>query len=280
MTTWFITGIARGLGRALAQAALERGDTVIGTSRSGGIPFADTAGSLHVLDLDLNDAAAIERTVETAFALGGRIDVMVNNAGYGLLGPVEEASDDDLARLFEVNLFAPFRVLRAALPRLRAQGGGHIVNVTSVAGRAPIASTGLYAAAKAGMEALSHSLAQEVAPFGIRVTAVAPGTLRTDFFSDHSIRRTASGKNDVYASTVGKALAAFEAIAGHETGDPALVAAAIIAVVNADDPPGHLLLGSDALRRARDYLDGRRREIDHWEALTLSTDVEQGRADD
>ena len=274
MKTWLITGISRGIGQALAQAALARGDTVIGTVRSGAAdPEADT-GKLHLLQLDIADKAAVETTVSRAFELSERIDVIVNNAGYGLLGAIEEATDAEVERLFEVNFFGPFRLIRAALPRLRAQGSGHIVNITSMAGRAPMAGSGAYAAAKSAMEGLSQSLSQEVAPLGIKVTAVAPGGFRTDFLSDHSIRRT-KGVSDAYAGTVGQALTHLDEITGKQIGDPARAAAAILAAVDAETPPLHLLLGSDALRRAREKADAVIEEMDRWEDVTRSTDFHQ-----
>jgi NAD(P)-dependent dehydrogenase (short-subunit alcohol dehydrogenase family) len=173
MKTWFITGISRGLGKTLAEAALARGDTVIGTVREGAPDISPGRGTLHVLTLDVADADAIAPAVAEAFAKTARVDVLVNNAGYGLLGAIEEASDAEVARLFDVNVFGPFRLIRAALPRLRQQGSGHIVNITSIAGRAPMASPGMYAAAKSAVEGLSQSLGQEVAPFGLKVTAIA-----------------------------------------------------------------------------------------------------------
>ena len=270
MTTWLITGISRGLGRALAEAALARGDTVVGTVR-GGRPTLAEAEGLHVVPFEAEDPAAAETTVARAFDLVGRLDVLVNNAGYGLLGAVEDARDDDVARLFEVNLFGPFRLIRAALPRLRAQGSGHIVNVTSIAGRAPMASSGLYAAAKSALEGLSQALSQEVAPLGIKVTAVAPGGFRTDFLSAHSVRRS-DGTSDAYAGSVGVALAHLDAVAGRQIGDPARAAVAILRAVDAEEPPLHLLLGSDALRRARAKVEAITREINAWEDVTLSTD--------
>ena len=270
MTTWLITGISRGLGRALAEAALARGDTVVGTVR-GGRPTLAEAERLHVLPFEAADPAAAEATVSHAFGIVGQLDVLVNNAGYGLLGAVEDARDDDVARLFEVNLFGPFRLIRAALPRLRAQGSGHIVNVTSIAGRAPMASSGLYAAAKSALEGLSQALSQEVAPLGIKVTAVAPGGFRTDFLSAHSVRRS-DETSDAYAGSVGVALAHLDAVAGRQIGDPARAAAAILRAVDAEEPPLHLLLGSDALRRARAKVEAVTREIDTWEGVTLSTD--------
>lgn len=271
MKTWFITGISRGLGLALAEAALAEGDTVIGTVRSGAPNLAASQGTLHVLTLDMADGVAAEAAVERAFALAGRIDVIVNNAGYGLLGAVETASDAEVARLFEVDVFGPFRIIRAALPRLRAQGAGHIVNITSIAGRAPGPGSGLYAAAKHALEGLSAVLAQEVAPLGLKVTAVAPGAFRTDFLSAHSIRKSAA-EDAAYAESVGRSAAAFDAMASRQLGDPDRAAQAILAAVRADDPPLHLLLGSDALRRARTKLDAVIAEMARWEEVTIGTD--------
>ena len=271
MKTWLITGTSRGLGQALAQAALDRGDTVIGTVRDSAADLNAGTGKLHVLHLDVADRQAAEPAVARAFELGGRIDVIVNNAGYGLLGAIEEATDAEVDHLFEVNVFGPIRLIRAALPRLRTQRNGHIVNVTSIAGRAPMASSGIYAAAKSAMEGLSRSLSQEVGPLGIKVTAVAPGGFRTDFLSDRSIRRS-SGTEDAYAGTVGRALAHLADVKGKQIGDPARGASAILAAVDAKAPPLHLLLGSDALRRAREKEDEVIEEMDRWEDITRRTD--------
>lgn len=276
MKTWFITGVSRGLGKALAEAVLARGDTVLGTVREGTPALATGSGTLHVIPLEITDAAVVKAAIDEAFAKHGPIDVLVNNAGYGLLGAIEDATESDTAHLFDVNLFGPLRLIQAALPHLRAQASGHIVNITSIAGRAPMASSGVYAAAKSAMEGLSQSLAQEVAPFGIKVTAVAPGGFRTDFLSDHSIRRSGKGSSDAYAETVGTALAHLGEIAGRQIGDPARAAAAIMAAVDTEQPPLHLLLGSDALRRTREKLATVTREIDAWETVTLGTDFPEG----
>jgi NAD(P)-dependent dehydrogenase (short-subunit alcohol dehydrogenase family) len=270
MKTWFITGISRGLGRALAEAAVKAGDTVIGTVRSGTPDLAAAPGKLHVITVDVADGAAAEAAVKQAFALAGRIDVIVNNAGYGLLGATEKATDAELERIFAVDVFAPFRIIRTALPYLRAQGSGHIINITSIAGRAPAPGYSLYAAVKFALEGISVSIAQELAPFGIKVTAVAPGAFRTDFLAPSSIRK--SEADAAYAENIGRITAAFDANDGKQLGDPARAAEAIIAAVNADTPPLHLLLGSDALRRAREKLDAVIEEIDRWEDLTRSTD--------
>ncbi|CAH2602085.1 SDR family NAD(P)-dependent oxidoreductase [Rhodovastum atsumiense] len=271
MTTWFITGISRGLGLALARAVLAQGDSVIGTVRAGRPEITTGAERLQVLTLDMLDAPAVPAAVERAFALaGGRIDVIVNNAGYGLLGAIEPATDAELARLFEVDVFAPFRIIRAALPRLRAQGSGHIINITSIAGRAPGVGSGLYAAAKYALEGLSASLALEVGPLGIKVTAVAPGAFRTDFLSAHSIRHSAA--DAAYADSVGRSDAHFTAMAGRQAGDPDQAAQAILALARAEDPPLHLLLGSDALRRFRVKQETMAAEIEAWREVTLGTD--------
>lgn len=274
MKTWFITGISRGLGKGLAQAALARGDTVVGTVREGAPDLDAGKGKLHVLTVDLTNAGAIATTVSAAFDAVGHIDVLVNNAGYGLLGAIEEATDAEFERLFAVNVFAPFAIIRAALPALRRQGSGHILNITSIAGRAPAGSSGLYSATKAALEGLTQSLAQEIAPFGLKVTAIAPGAFRTDFLSDHSIRRSQGGAH--YADSVGTGIARLDAMAGRQIGDPVKAATAILKLVDTAQPPLHLLLGSDALRRAREKLDTVIDEIDRWEDVTRSTDHEDG----
>lgn len=270
MKTWFITGISRGLGKALAEAALTRGDTVIGTVRKGSPDIAPGNGTLHVLTLDIANTGSVAPIVAKAFEKGGHIDLIVNNAGYGLLGALEQVSDAELERLFAVNVFGPFAVIRAALPCLRDQGAGHIINITSIAGRAPTASSGLYAAAKSAMEGMTQSLAQEIAPLGLKATAIAPGGFRTDFLSDHSIRR--SQVASVYDQSVGKSVAHLDAMAGRQLGDPARAAMAILKIADAEKPPLHLLLGSDALRRAQEKMDAVIEEMDAWEDLTRSTD--------
>ena len=271
MTKWFITGISRGLGQALAQAALARGDLVIGTTRDGKHGIAESRGTLHVLTLDVADRVAVASIVAEAFELAGGVDVVVNNAGYGLLGAIEDASDTEAAHLFEVNVFGTFRVIRAALPLLRRQGHGHIINITSIAGRAPGAGAGLYSASKSAIEGLSQSLAQEVGPLGIKVTIVAPGAFRTDFLSECSIRKSAPAA-DAYADSVGKALGRLDEMAGKQAGDPERAARVLLEVVDSEQPPLHLLLGSDALRRAREKLEALTKEMNRWEKVTRGSD--------
>ena len=203
--TWLITGVSRGLGKALAQAVLDNGDIVIGTTRNGKADLNGDANTLKLFEMELTDPAQIKHTVEAAYQLHGRLDVVVNNAGYGLLGALEEASDEDIKQVFDVNFFGVVHLLQAVLPYLRQQSSGHLVNISSIAGLAPMAGSGLYAAAKCAVEGVSQSLAQEVEPLGIQVTLVEPGAFRTDFLTDHSIRNSQASISD-YLPTSGKAI--------------------------------------------------------------------------
>jgi NAD(P)-dependent dehydrogenase (short-subunit alcohol dehydrogenase family) len=267
--TWFITGISRGFGKSLAEKALLQGDIVIGTVRSGKPDIAPSP-DLHVLTLDVADAAALPAAIDAAFAVTGRIDVLVNNAGYGLLGPLEHATDEQIEHLFAVDIFAPIHLIRAALPGLRRQGSGHIINITSIAGRAPGAGSALYATVKHALEGLSHALEPELKPLGIAVTAVAPGAFRTDFLDPHSIRKS-TGEADDYAA-VTAALARLDGMAGKQIGDPDRASDAILQLAATANPPTHLLLGSDALTRHRARLKAEIDEIDAWESVTSGTD--------
>lgn len=274
MKTWLITGVSRGIGKALAEAALARGDLVIGTVREGDPGITAGKGKFHCLRLEMRDPVAIQETVARAFDLAGRLDIVVNNAGYGLLGAMENASDGEMTRLFEVNVFGPVRLIRAALPRLRAQRAGHIINITSIAGRAPMPGSVLYAATKSALEGLSEALCLEVSHLGVKVTAVAPGAFRTDFLSEHSVRKSDPASED-YAGSTGKTLERLDAMAGKQAGDPALAALAILKLADSNTPPAHLLLGTDALQRARERLDVVIEQIDDWEDTTRSTDFPQ-----
>ena len=270
---WIITGASRGLGRELARAVLARGDTAVGTSRNGRIDLGPDAGpgTLDPVALDVTDPAQVQAVVEGVRERHGRIDVLVNNAGSGLLGPVEEATEAEAAETFEVNFFGPLRLIRAALPILRAQRSGHIVNLSSIAGIAPGAGSGLYAASKFALEGLSQSLAQEVAPLGIRVTVVEPGAFRTDFLSGQSIRYSEASLDD-YRATAGKMVDYLRDLDGKQAGDPVRGAQAIIEAVLDPEPPRQLLLGSDALARAQAQHQRFGAEMARWESLTRSTD--------
>ncbi|PTQ07854.1 short-chain dehydrogenase [Sphingomonas oleivorans] len=271
---WFITGISRGLGYALAHAALEHGDQVIGTTRSGRVPDGLPAHNLDVLPLEAGDPTSIEHAFASAYALHDRIDVLVNNAGYGLLGPVETASDQEVRDIFNINLFAPLAIIRHALPKMRDQGRGHIINISSIAGIAPAPGSGIYAGTKAALSAISYALAQELAPFGLWVTSVEPGSFRTDFLSSRSVLRTGSNVDD-YAATSGRAVDGLLTKDGKQAGDPRRGALAILEAVNADEPPLDLLLGSDALQRAQTRLDRFDDDLRRWEDVSRGTDFRE-----
>ncbi|MBU9337485.1 oxidoreductase [Burkholderia multivorans] len=268
-----ITGVSSGFGRALAQAALEAGHTVVGTVRSEqaardfealGAQRA-IARVLDVTDFDAIDGvvAEIERTV-------GAIDVLVNNAGYGHEGVMEESPLSELRRQFDVNVFGAVAMMKAVLPFMRMRRRGHIVNITSMGGHITMPGLTYYCGSKFALEGISDALRQEVAPLGIAVTAVAPGSFRTDW-AGRSMVRTPRSIAD-YDGLFDPVRAARVARSGKQPGDPHKAARAILAVLAAEQPPAHLLLGSDALGLVMQRLSAWEDEIRAWEALTVSTD--------
>jgi NAD(P)-dependent dehydrogenase (short-subunit alcohol dehydrogenase family) len=271
--SWFITGISRGFGRALAIELLDRGHTVVGTTRDGDSDLGAGAGTLHTVELDVTAPGKAAVAVGQAVALAGRIDVVVNNAGYGLLGAVEETSEEAARHLFEVNFFGALNVIQAALPILREQGSGHIVNISSVAGRDPAPGAALYAASKCALAGLSEGLAGELAPLGIHVTIVEPGAFRTDFLEPTSIR-TPADRIAAYQGTSGANLDRLGNLAGKQMGDPVKGVRAIIEAVEAPSPPLHLVLGSDSLERSRANVARLAEDMDRWEQASRETAFE------
>ena len=271
---WFITGVSSGFGREIARAALARGDTVAGTLRQKAQLDAFRAlapGRAHALQMDVTDAAAIGRAVEEAVRTAGRIDVLVNNAGYGQVGVAEEVSEQQTRRLFETNFFGALKVVLAVLPHMRAQHSGHIINISSVAGMIGIPGMALYSAAKFALEGLTEALAGEVAPLGIRVTIVEPGGFRTDF-AGRSISQPERSVPDYAPTPAGKVRERLAASAGQQPGDPAKAAAAILNLVDAPSVPLRLALGSDALKMLGARLARVTQDYDAWQAVTRSTD--------
>ena len=271
---WLITGCSKGLGRALAEQALEAGYRVVVTARRAADIADLTArhGDRAVaVALDVTDRAQIGAAVAIAEKRFGGVDVLVNNAGYGYLGAIEEGDEADLRALFETDLFAPVALIKMVLPGMRARRRGHIVNISSIGGLVTYPGVGYYHMAKFGLEALSDALAKEVAPLGIGVTVVAPGAFRTDFRGPDSIKQSATRIED-YADTAGKARAGTQAGHRKQQGDPVRGARAIITAVEAEKPPVHLLIGGDALDQFRAKLDDMRRETDAWENVTRGTD--------
>jgi NAD(P)-dependent dehydrogenase (short-subunit alcohol dehydrogenase family) len=270
--TWFITGVSSGLGRAVALAALDRGDVVVGTVREPEAARAFEARGGHALILDITDTAAVNAVLAAAEAVTGQIDILVNNAGYGLVGAVEEASLDEVRAQFETNVLGPLAVLKAALPAMRARRAGRVINITSVSGLAVWAGTGVYCASKWALEGLTQALAQEVAELGVKVINVAPGGLRTDFASGS--KAVVARKLADYDGLARDAERIMAEHAGQEPGDPAKAAQAILTIADAEDPPMHLLLGEDALKYAGHAAQNLAANMDAWKPLSLSIGFE------
>nr|WP_296772486.1 oxidoreductase [Rhodococcus sp. (in: high G+C Gram-positive bacteria)] len=262
---WLITGASSGFGHALAHAAIRRGDTVVATARN----TDDLDDCAHGLHLDVTDTDSIRSAVSRAIEIHGRIDVVVNNAGHGLVGATEEVHDSALRDILDTNLFGVWRVVREILPHFRKQGSGHFVQMSSVGGVVGNPGHAAYAASKFALEGMSEALAGEVAGFGIGVTIVEPGPFRTDF-AGRSLEM--SDALPEYADTPGGILRArFRDQDGRQPNDPALAAEAIIEAVNVEHPPLRLPLGPEAVARIRSKLRRQLEDIDTWEALAIAT---------
>jgi NAD(P)-dependent dehydrogenase (short-subunit alcohol dehydrogenase family) len=262
--TWFITGASRGFGRIWAEAALKRGDRVTATARK----LADVADleerfgdKVLPLALDVTDSAQVQQTVHQAYAHFGRLDVLVNNAGASLLAATEEASDEQIRGLFDANYFGMVRVLRAALPLLRKQGSGHILGVSSGLGITALPLIGFYCATKWAVEGLHESLAQEVRAFGLKVTLVEPGAYATDFGKSAQIADALEPYAEFRKQFVTH-------LANGERGDPEVTAEAILKLVDAENPPLRLGLGTSILPRARAAYAERLKTWDAWEDVS------------
>lgn len=231
------------------------------------------AGRCHILALDITDAAQIKAVIAEAATITGRLDVIVNNAGYGLIGAVEECSEEQTRRNFETNFFGTLNVIRAALPGLRAQRSGHIVNISAAAAIANYPGFGVYGAAKAAVESLSESLRLELAPHGIKVTLVQPGPFRTAFI-ERGLDHAESWPE--YAGTAGKFAAFLKSVNGKQPGDPERAAALIVKMVHDGQSPMRLPLGKYAVKKFRDTANTRLRELETWEQAAKETDFAVG----
>ncbi|MBA2937147.1 SDR family NAD(P)-dependent oxidoreductase [Paenibacillus sp. CGMCC 1.16610] len=269
---WLITGSSRGFGRSLAEAVLAKGDRLVATARKTEqlADLADKYGNqVRIVQLDVNKYDQAEAAIKVAFDTFGQLDVLVNNAGYGNVSSIEETSMEDFRAQVETNLWGVINVTKAALPLLREQGHGHIVQFSSIGGR--IAAPGLapYQAAKWAVEGFSEVLAKEVEPLGIKVTLIEPGGFRTDW-AGSSMQQLQP--RDEYKNTVGYMMKHFRDNSGKEKGDPEKAAQAIITIVDEENPPLRLLLGSDAVELANAMDNGKLEETKRWEKISLSTD--------
>ena len=264
--TWLITGASRGLGRIWAEAALSRGDKVAATARK----LEDVADlkerfgdAMLPLALDVTDAEQVRQVVAQAHAHFGHLDVVINNAGYSLVGTVEEAGEADIRALFDTNYFGTIRVIQAALPLLRQQGSGHIIGVSSGLGIVPMPLIGFYCSSKAAIESLHESLAQEVEAFGIKVTLIEPGAYATEFSSASSLKRADS--LEVYDSLRQQI---FGNLSGEKRGDPQATAEAVLQLVDAPEPPLRFILGNQNLPQARAAYAERLATWEAWEEVS------------
>jgi len=268
-----ITGVSSGFGRALAQEALAAGYTVVGTVRSAPAAREFEALSAHAAFarvLDVTDFDRIDGIVAEIEANAGPVDVLVNNAGYGHEGIMEEAPLAEMRRQFDVNVFGAVAMMKAVVPFMRARRRGRILNITSMGGHITMPGIAYYCGSKFALEGISETVGKELEPFGIAVTAVAPGSFRTDR-AGRSMARTPRSIAD-YDALFDPIRKAREEKSGKQLGDPAKAARAMLAVIAAEHPPAHLLLGSDALRLVRTKLSALEAEIRAWEAVTVSTD--------
>ena len=272
---WFITGASRGFGLLVARDALARGDAVVAAARNPQT-IVDALGvhpRLLPVPLDVTKEAAAVLAARAAVERFGRIDVLVNNAGYGILGAVEETSAEEVRRNYETNVFGLLNVSRAVLPVMRKQRSGHVINISSLGGYQAYHGWGVYGSTKFAVEGLSEAMAQELAPLGVHVTVVEPGFFRTDFLDATSLVETAARIED-YQDTVG-AMRVFAAGANHaQPGDPAKLSLALLKLADAAQPPLRLQLGSDAVARAYAKHQQVERELSQWKELALSTDFE------
>ncbi|MFM0248282.1 SDR family NAD(P)-dependent oxidoreductase [Paraburkholderia sediminicola] len=271
---WFITGSAGGIGAGIARAALTAGDLVVATDLDPErLQQVYAASAAHVLtaQLDIRDAAQAEAAVDAALARFGRIDVLVNNAGYGQFGPFEEIEPEAIERQFATNVFGTFNVTRAVLPVMRRQRAGLVINMSSNGGFKGVRGASMYSSTKFAIEGFSEALAQEIADFGLKLTIVEPGAFRTDFLDDRSLKRGTHDLDD-YADFRAKANAVFEARNHDQVGDPDKLGRALVQLANETNPPLRFVAGADALKVVVDKLEYVAREVARWRELSLSTD--------
>ncbi len=270
---WFVTGASSGFGKEIVRAVVAQGGQVFATARNPA-DLADLVqqgeGGVFAHALDVTDPDAIKAAVKAAHSAMGGIDVLVNNAGYGMIDSIEESDEAALRTMFEVNFFGLANLTRAVLPGMRGQRRGWVINISSIGGRTTVPGGGYYSATKYAVEALSDALRRETAHLGIGVTVIEPGAFRTDF-AGRSLVVGPPGAMD-YAESVGTMKAALKAYDGKQPGDPARAAAAIVAAVDSDTPPHILVLGKAAVDIIADVLKTQTAELEQWRDLSVSTD--------
>ncbi|MFV1448504.1 SDR family NAD(P)-dependent oxidoreductase [Maribacter sp. HS] len=272
---WFITGASKGMGLEITKAVLRNGDKVIATSRNTDTligKIEENEGNLLPIKLDITNEKEVKKAIIKGIDELGHIDVVVNNAGYNLLGNIEELSDAEFRKTMDVNVFAMTHIIRNVLPHLRNQKSGHIINIASMMGYMSYPANGSYSASKYAVIGLSEALAQEIAPFGIKVTILTPGTFRTNFMNEDSLN---VAKNKIDAYNLDKQVAQFTGFDGKQLGNPEKLAAVVRKLAEMPNPPLHLPLGSDSYNAILEIRKNEKEEMEQWIALSLSTDFEQ-----
>lgn len=270
---WLVTGSARGLGREIVEAALAAGEQVVATARDPRRleDLVERYGErVRAVALDVTDPAAARAAVQATLDAFGRLDVVVNNAGFGHLVPFEQTSEDDFRAQIDTNFYGVVNVTRAALPTMRQQRSGHIIQISSVGGRLGMPGMSAYQSAKWAVGGFTEVLSKEVAPFGVKVTALEPGSMKTEWAAEAS--SVLPELLDGYAGSVGAIVELLGQYAGKETGDPAKVAQVVLKLAYHEQPPEHLLLGSDALHYAGEAEKARTANGDAWREVSLATD--------
>ncbi|OQP53553.1 oxidoreductase [Niastella populi] len=270
---WFITGASKGLGLALAKRLLEQGYRVTATSRNAAqlvSAIENASDNFLPLGVDLTNPDAVKKAIADTVEKFGQLDVIVNNAGYGMGGTVEEFTEEELQQSFSVNVFAPVYVMQAALPYMRKQRSGHIINISSIAGFAGATGWAIYAGTKSALTGLTEVLAQDLKELTIHTTAVAPGGFRTEFLSDNSLVFVKDQIDD-YAA-VHQSHQKYKSMDGSQAGDPVKAAAALIELAEMPEPPVRLFLGTDAYNRAKAKIADINSSLDALKALSFSTD--------
>ena len=272
---WFITGASKGFGFEIAKAALQAGDKVVGTVRNNPAPFynsLDNHPNLLIVKMDVTKENEVKEAVQQAIEHFGKLDIVLNNAGYGILGAIEEISDAEARKQYDTNVFGLLNVIRATLPFLRREKSGHIINVSSLFAFDPLIAWGLYGSTKNAVEGISQGLAKEVEPFGIKVTAIEPGLFRTGFTSKDSYIVAQNAISDYEATVVGRMRKSTATFHGTQPGDPSKLAAVVIKLGHTENPPLHLPIGTDAVNNYKISVEKLAKDTSTWMEESLSTD--------
>jgi NAD(P)-dependent dehydrogenase (short-subunit alcohol dehydrogenase family) len=277
--TWFITGASKGLGFEIAKAALEAGDNVVATVRNKQADLytsLEDHPNLFVVKMDVTSELDVKDAVKKGIDRFGKFDIVLNNAGYGIVGAIEEISDAETKKQYDTNVFGVLNVLRATLPFLRKQRSGHIINVSSLLAFDPLPGWSLYGSTKNAVEGISKGLAKELEPFGIKVTVIEPGMFKTGFTGKDSYAVTTSTISDYDNTIAGRMRTSTDAYHGTQPGDPLKLAAVVVKLAHAESKPLYLPIGSDSINNYKTYSEKLAGDVNQWMKESLSTDYNGG----